>query len=218
MLRDTAGSAPAQAPGVSQLLDLVFVTLVVAPTMAAQELHYRLASRILVLFLESFLVLYLMIFDMQCKLNAMQAKETAGQVGLTHAPSGPLSFSATASQCEAAGAGAHRKMSAVLKLDSNGAPLTIAPPNNKEDSNRVDGHESSEATVSIFQIQVFAYHLDTHMIIPCSALNLSFNRVAVLSSPKMRSLVYYSMFGAVKFHGTLLNCVCFNIHGSLICG
>lgn len=96
MLRDTAGSAPAQAPGVSQLLDL--------------------------------------------------AKETAGQVGLTHAPSGPLSFSATASQCEAAGAGAHRKMSAVLKLDSNGAPLTIAPPNNKEDSYRVNGHESSEAT------------------------------------------------------------------------
>jgi hypothetical protein len=64
MLRDTASSAPAQAPGVSQLLDLVFVTLVVAPTMAAQELHYRLVSCILVLFLESFLVLYFIIFNM----------------------------------------------------------------------------------------------------------------------------------------------------------
>jgi hypothetical protein len=98
----------------------------------------------------------------------MQAKETARQVGFTHAPRGPLSFNATASQCEVAGAGAHRKISAVLKLDSNGAPLTIAPPNNKEDSNRANGHESSKATVSIFKIQVFAYHLYIHKIIPCS--------------------------------------------------
>ena len=90
------------------------------------------------LFVAFLVVFCVSCFDTHCKLSAMQAKETAGQVGLTHAPSGPLSFSATASRCEAAGAGAHKKMSAVLKLDSNGAPLTIALPN-KEDSNRVNG-------------------------------------------------------------------------------
>ncbi|XP_024387366.1 protein SEMI-ROLLED LEAF 2 isoform X2 [Physcomitrium patens] len=95
MLRDTAGSTPIQAPGVSQLLD--------------------------------------------------QAKETAEQVGLTHAPSGPLSYSATASRCEAAGAGAHRKMSAVLNLDSKSVPFTASLPPVK-DSNRVNGHESPSAT------------------------------------------------------------------------
>lgn len=79
----------------------------------------------------------------------MQAKETAGQVGLTHAPSGSLTYSATASRCEAAGAGAHKKMSAVLKLDSSGAPLTIALPNIKEDSNR-NANESPVVSVSHF--------------------------------------------------------------------
>lgn len=112
----------------------------------------------------------LIISEMQCKLSAMQAKETAGQVGLTHAPSGPLSFSATASRCEAAGAGAHKKMSAVLKLDSNGAPLTITLPNVKEDSHRVNGHESSEATVSLFKTKYEAYYQDKHiMILFCSS-------------------------------------------------
>jgi len=77
----------------------------------------------------------------------LQARFTAEQVGLSHAPSGPLSYSATASQCEAAGAGAHRKMSEVLKLDSNGAPLAIALPN------RVNGHEISEARVSTCRSQ-----------------------------------------------------------------
>lgn len=94
MLRDTASSAPAQAPGVSQLLDL--------------------------------------------------ANETAGQAGLTHAPSGPLSYSDTANQCEKFGVGAHKKMSAVLKMDSHGnAPSTNAHPNTK-DSYRTNGLESTE--------------------------------------------------------------------------
>lgn len=78
----------------------------------------------------------------------MQAKETAEQVGLTHAPSGPLSYSATASRCEAAGAGAHRKMSAVLNLDSKSVPFTASLPPVK-DSNRVNGHESPSATVDL---------------------------------------------------------------------
>lgn len=63
----------------------------------------------------------------------MQAKETAGQVGLTHAPSGPLSYSATANRCKEAGAGTHRKMAAVLQLDSKGSPLSITLPNNSKE-------------------------------------------------------------------------------------
>jgi len=81
-------------------------------------------------------------------LNELQAKETAGEVVLTHAPSGSLSYSATASRCEAAGAGAHKKMSAVLKLDSNGAPLTIALPNIKD--SWVNDNESPGVRVSFF--------------------------------------------------------------------
>lgn len=102
-------------------------------------------------------------------MSELQAKETAGVV-LTHAPSGPLSYSATASRCEAAGAGAHKKMSAVLKLDSNGAPLTIALPN-IEDSSRANDNEipgvrvnfSSKRSVSLrkrrflLYIQVYNY-------------------------------------------------------------
>ena len=116
---------------------------------------------------------------MQCKLNAMQAKETAGQVGLTHAPSGPLSFSATASRCEAAGAGAHKKMSAVLKLESNGAPLTIALPNVQEDAHRVNGHESSEAAVSFSKptvkhtVKIPVYHKDSFVLLILSCNGVS---------------------------------------------
>jgi len=40
MLRDTASSRPAQAPGVSQLLDQVNVIVAVALTVAARELGY----------------------------------------------------------------------------------------------------------------------------------------------------------------------------------
>jgi len=93
------------------------------------------------------------------KLSVMQARFTTEQVGLTHAPSGPLSYSATASQCEAAGAGAHKKMSKVLKLDSNGAPLTIVLPNIKEDSNRGNGLEVSEARVSVCRSQEREVHM-----------------------------------------------------------
>lgn len=74
----------------------------------------------------------------------MQANETAGQAGLTHAPSGPLSYSDTANQCEKFGVGAHKKMSAVLKMDTHGnAPSTNAHPNTK-DSYRTNGLESTE--------------------------------------------------------------------------
>lgn len=83
-------------------------------------------------------------FDMYDKPSVTQARFTAEQVGLTHAPSGPLSYTDTANKCEVAGAGAHRKMSEVLKLDSNGAPLTIALPN------RPYAHEISEARVRTF--------------------------------------------------------------------
>ena len=82
------------------------------------------------------------------ELGLMQVLETAGQVGSVHPPSGPLSYSATASQCEAAGAGTHKKMSAVLKLDSKGAPLTITLPNNDYPHSIANDHDSSEAQVS----------------------------------------------------------------------
>lgn len=82
------------------------------------------------------------------ELGLMQALETAGQVGSVHPPSGPLSYSATASQCEAAGAGTHKKMSAVLKLDSKGGPLMITLPNKEDPHSNSNGHDSSEARVS----------------------------------------------------------------------
>lgn len=102
---------------------------------------------------------------MHNKLSVLQARETAEQVGLTHAPSGPLSYSATASQCEAAGAGAHKKMSEVLKLDSNGAPLTITLPNIR-DSTRENSHEISEARVSTFRSQGGEHYREVNVAFP----------------------------------------------------
>lgn len=86
----------------------------------------------------------------------MQAKETAGQVGLTHAPSGPLSYSATANRCKEAGAGTHRKMAAVLQLDSKGSPLSITLPNNskEEPSGTTNDQDSPGSKVSVQSVQL----------------------------------------------------------------
>jgi hypothetical protein len=61
------------------------------------------------------------------------ALETAAQVGTVSSSDRLLSYSATASQCEAFGAGTHKKLSDVLKLDSKATtPLAITLPNGEE--------------------------------------------------------------------------------------
>lgn len=66
-------------------------------------------------------------------LCGLQALETAAQVGTVSSSDRLLSYSATASQCEAFGAGTHKKLSDVLKLDSKATtPLAITLPNGEE--------------------------------------------------------------------------------------
>jgi hypothetical protein len=73
------------------------------------------------------------------------ALETAAQVGTVSSSDRLLSYSATASQCEAFGAGTHKKLSDVLKLDSKAStPLAITLPNERDPGRIMNGEETLE--------------------------------------------------------------------------
>ncbi|CAM6009795.1 unnamed protein product [Sphagnum balticum] len=73
------------------------------------------------------------------------ASETAAQVGTVSSSDRLLSYSATASQCEAFGAGTHKKLSDVLKLDSKATtPLAITLPNQRDPGRIMNGEETLE--------------------------------------------------------------------------
>ncbi|CAK9238619.1 unnamed protein product [Sphagnum jensenii] len=73
------------------------------------------------------------------------ALETAAQVGTVSSSDRLLSYSATASQCEAFGAGTHKKLSDVLKLDSKAStPLAITLPNERDPGRITNGEETLE--------------------------------------------------------------------------
>jgi hypothetical protein len=76
------------------------------------------------------------------------ALETAAQVGTVSSSDRLLSYSATASQCEAFGAGTHKKLSDVLKLDSKAStPLAITLPNERDPGRIMNGEETLEGKV-----------------------------------------------------------------------
>ncbi len=81
-------------------------------------------------------------------LCGLQASETAAQVGTVSSSDRLLSYSATASQCEAFGAGTHKKLSDVLKLDSKATtPLAITLPNQRDPGRIMNGEETIEGKV-----------------------------------------------------------------------
>jgi hypothetical protein len=130
----------------------------------------------------------------------VQAKETAGQVGLTHAPSGPLSYSATANRCKEAGAGTHRKMAAVLQLDSKGSPLSITLPNNskEEPSGTTNEQDSPGDKVSVQRVQLKC-SLGSNIRVVCSWCPMIFHWFFPLVVHACRSCLNLNEIAPVQF-------------------